>query len=99
MKTLQQALDALPPEELKRRKRRLAKRPLKDGRGAYYFPGGATDVQEDLRAEYPRSQLMRPAMCGGERVERSPEYKAWAADPTNIKLYTALFYAANNVKA
>lgn len=96
MKTLQQAIDALDPAELKRRKRRLRKQHI-DPHGCYYFPGqrvlkvSVRDVGSDAFKQAVR--------VDGVLLAHTPEYIAWAADPTNVRLYTGLFYAANKIKA
>lgn len=96
MKTLQQAIDALPPEELKRRKRRLRKKRV-DPHAGYYFPG-----QRELKVTHSHLGVVykRPVkVVDGYILAQAPVYQAWAEDPGNVKLYTALFYAANKIKA
>ena len=96
MKTLQQAIDALHPEELKRRKRRLHKQPI-DPHGHYYFPGQRA-LKVPVR-DVGRDVFKHPVKINGVLLAHAPEYIAWQADPTNVRLYTALFYVANKIKA
>ena len=102
MKTLQQAIDALHPEEPKWRKRRFSTETRRtDPHAHYYFPGQrALKVKERVTNEgYPRRDVNTFVRVNGMLLAHTPEYIAWQADPTNIKFYTALFYAANNIKA
>lgn len=100
MKTLQQALDAMDPVIVARRRRERAREhKIGDGRDGYYFPGGKTTWTEIMRDEgYPRPRCARPVQVDGVNITRTGEYSLWMADPENTKKYVRLFYLANHIK-
>ena len=96
MKTLQQAIDELSPAELKSRKARVrSELRASDPHSLYYFPGGPITYRERIGFDYPRRYVTYYHID----IDKTPEYKAWAADPYNTKLYAALFYKVNKIKA
>lgn len=98
MKTLQQAIDALPAAELRRRKHRLAgwkREKWGTGRAGYFFPG---------QSKYPKRY-----QTSDQHTAREPSYDrhaldhckaekaAYERDPTPAN-YIALFLAANHLR-
>lgn len=88
MKTLQQVIDALPPEEVKRRQRKLAaERRRGDGRAGYYFPKySATAKLADRAGETPRER--------GVPLELRPALVAYLKKPSTAT-YVAAFCKLN----